>query len=44
MSPEVASRLAELQAAARRLQERVETLEKEVEHEATFHAKEPPAT
>ena len=44
MSPEVASRLAELQAAARRLQERVETLEKEVEHEASFHGKGPPTT
>ncbi|MEA3245727.1 MAG: FTR1 family protein, partial [Gemmatimonadota bacterium] len=42
MSPEVASRLADLQAAARRLQERVATLEKEVEHEASLHAKGPP--
>jgi len=31
--PEVAARLAELQAAARRLQDRVDTLEKEIEHE-----------
>jgi hypothetical protein len=35
MSPEVAARIAELQVAARRLQQRVETLEKEVEHDAT---------
>ena len=34
MSPEVASRLAELQVTARRLQERVTSLEKEVEHDA----------
>lgn len=31
--PEVAARLAELQAASRRLQDRVDTLEKEIEHE-----------
>jgi uncharacterized protein YlxW (UPF0749 family) len=31
--PEVASRLAELQATARRLQDRVSTLEKEIESE-----------
>ncbi|MFI5309818.1 MAG: FTR1 family protein [Gemmatimonadales bacterium] len=31
--PEVAARLAELQAAARRLQDRVDTLEKEIEHD-----------
>jgi high-affinity iron transporter len=34
ISPEVASRLAELQATARRLQDRVVALEKEVEHES----------
>jgi high-affinity iron transporter len=33
--PEVAARLAELQVTARRLQERVETLEREVEHDPT---------
>jgi high-affinity iron transporter len=33
IQPEVAARLAELQAAARRLQDRVDTLEKEIEHE-----------
>jgi high-affinity iron transporter len=31
--PEVAARLAELQATARRLQDRVDSLEKEIEHE-----------
>jgi high-affinity iron transporter len=36
MSPEVAARLAELQVTARRLQERVATLEKEVEHDPTI--------
>ena len=35
--PEVAARLAELQVAAKRLQDRVETLEKEVEHDPTIH-------
>ena len=37
MSPEVAARLAELQVTARRLQERVTSLEKEVEHDTTLH-------
>jgi high-affinity iron transporter len=36
--PEVAARLAELQAAARRLQDRVDTLEKEIEHDNVRHA------
>ncbi len=35
--PEVASRIAELQATARRLQDRVETLEKEIEQEVAQH-------
>lgn len=35
MPPEVAARINELQATARRLQQRVETLEKEVEHDPT---------
>jgi high-affinity iron transporter len=35
--PEVASRIAELQATARRLQDRVDTLEKEIEQEITHH-------
>jgi len=37
MSPEVAARLAELQVTAKRLQERVASLEKEVEQDATLH-------
>jgi len=41
--PEVAARLAELQVTARRLQERVETLEKEVEHDAALHRDRDPA-
>ena len=41
--PEVVARLAELQVTARRLQERVETLEKEVEHDATLHRDRDPA-
>lgn len=43
MSPELASRLAELQVTARRLQERVATLEKEVEHETSLHNRPPGA-
>lgn len=35
VTPEVAARLAELRAAAQRLEDRVETLEKEIEHEAS---------
>lgn len=35
--PEVASRIAELQATARRLQDRVDTLEKEIEQEIISH-------
>ncbi|MDA1080217.1 MAG: FTR1 family protein [Gemmatimonadetes bacterium] len=35
--PEVAARLSELQVTAHRLQERVASLEKEVEHDATIH-------
>lgn len=34
--PEVAARLAELQVTAKRLQDRVESLEREVEHDATL--------
>ncbi|MCC7195039.1 MAG: cytochrome c/FTR1 family iron permease [Gemmatimonadaceae bacterium] len=37
MPPEVAGRLAELNAKARRLQDRVESLEKEVERETSAH-------
>jgi len=33
----VASRIAELQATARRLQDRVDTLEKEIEQEIISH-------
>lgn len=36
--PEVAARLAELQAVQRRLQDRVDTLEKEIEHDNVRHA------
>ena len=39
--PEVAARLAELQVTARQLQERVETLEREVEHDPTLHGDRP---
>ncbi len=42
ISPEVAARLAELQVTARRLQERVATLEKEVEHDPTIHGQRGP--
>jgi high-affinity iron transporter len=41
MPPEVAARLAELQVTAKRLQERVETLEREVEHDPTLHGDRP---
>jgi high-affinity iron transporter len=39
--PDVAVRLAELQVTAKRLQERVETLEREVEHDPTLHGDRP---
>jgi high-affinity iron transporter len=39
--PEVAARLAELQVTAKQLQERVETLEREVEHDPTLHGDRP---
>lgn len=39
IAPEVAARLAELQATARRLQDRVASLEKEVEQDVTPHGK-----
>lgn len=42
ISPEVAARLAELQVTAKRLQERVASLEKEVEQDVSLHGKNKP--